>query len=337
MSERAKSAVMAGTMIVLTVLLLTLVSTHPAATDRVDAIGSRIKCPVCQGESIADSPSQMAKDMMSLVAERVTAGATDQQILDEIQSSYSGAVLLDPPVGGATLLLWMTPGVVLLGGIAVILWWKRHPGDEEVATNGGKARRNSRRRLIVGGAILVAAFAGIVVVAANSLQDRAGGAEGVADLGQQDLSQVSNDTMEAVIAANLDNPQIDGMRLALAERYYQAGDYRSAFPHYLAVAEDPKAADDEALTALVRLAWMTYDGNGEVDTALNLVDQALAIDPNSSVARYVEARLEWCGNGDAAAATAIFTDLLDRGELPEDSRSQIEKDLALAGQGASCP
>ncbi|MGA7097832.1 MAG: cytochrome c-type biogenesis protein CcmH [Acidimicrobiia bacterium] len=337
MSERTKSALMAGAMILLTVLLLTLVSTRPADTDRVDAIGSRIKCPVCQGESIADSPSQMAKDMMSLVEERVSAGATDQEILDEIQSSYSGAVLLDPPVGGATLLLWIAPGVVLLAGIAVILWWKRHPGEDDEATNGGETRRSSRRRLIAGGAILVAAFAGIVVVAANSLQDRAGGAEGVADLGQQDLSQVSNDTMEAVIAANLDNPQIDGMRLALAERYYEAGDYRSAFPHYLAVAEDPKAANDEVLTALVRLAWMTYDGNGEVETALNLVDQALAIDPNSSIARYVQARLEWCGRDDAAGARAIFTDLLDRDDLPDESRTQIEKDLALADQGSPCP
>ncbi len=326
---------MVGAMVVLAVALVALTSTRPAHTDRVEAMGSRIKCPVCQGESIADSPSQMAKDMMTLISDRVAAGATDHEILDEIQASYSGAVLLDPPASGSTLFLWLAPALVLLGGIFVIVWWKGHPGSETGITP--ETRGRGRRRVLVGGGIMVAVFAGIVVLASNSLQDRVSGAEGVADLGQQDLSQVSNDTMEAVIAANLDNPQIDGMRLALAERYYQAGDYRSAFPHYLAVAEDPNATDDEATTALVRLGWMTYDGNGEIDTALNLVDQALAIDPTSTVARYVEGRLEWCGNDDAEGATAIFTDLLDDPDLPADSRSQVEADLELSRTGAACP
>jgi tetratricopeptide (TPR) repeat protein len=185
----------------------------------------------------------------------------------------------------------------------------------------------------VGGLILVAAFAGIVVVAANQLQDRAASASGVADLGSPDLSDVSNETMEAVIAAN---PQVPGMRLALAERYFELGDYRSAFTHYLVVAEDPNAMPEQVITALVRLGWMAYDGNGEVDTAVRLIEEALAIDPESNAARYFMAQVQWCGAGETEQAVAIFEDLLEATTLDQETRAQVETDLRSAQAGEDC-
>jgi len=319
----------------LAVALILVTSTRPATEDRVEQIGTRIKCPVCQGESIANSPSQMAEDMMDLVSERVASGVPDEQIVDELLDSYTGAVLLDPPASGSTLALWLAPVVALGLGIAVILWWRRHPGPgrgDEPPSPG-----KSRTRLVIGGVVLILAFAGIVVVAANSLQDRPAAAAGAADIDQQDLSEVSNETMEAVVAANAEDPQINGMRLALAERYFDEGDYRSAFPHYLVVAEDPNATGAEAITALVRLGWMAYEGNGEVETATRLIDEALAIDPESSVARYVQARVLWCGAGETEQAVETFEDLLADPDLVAETRAQIETDLALASQGGGCP
>ena len=58
---------------------------------------------------------------MDLVSERVSAGVPDQEIVDELLGSYTGAVLLDPPASGATLVLWLAPLAVLGLGIAVIL------------------------------------------------------------------------------------------------------------------------------------------------------------------------------------------------------------------------
>jgi Tfp pilus assembly protein PilF len=258
----------------------------------------------------------------------------DQQIIDELLGSYTGAVLLDPPASGNTLVLWVAPVVALAVGIAMILWWRRHPGPSaDDATAPGK----SRTRLVIGGVVLVLAFAGIVAVAANSLQDRPAAAAGAADIDEQDLSEVSNETMEAVIAANVEDPQINGMRLALAERYFDSGDYRSAFPHYLVVAEDPNATGAEAITALVRLGWMAYDGNGEVETATRLIDEALAIDPGSAVARYVRARVLWCGAGETDQAIETFEELLSDPELATLTRTQIEADLEMANDGGECP
>jgi cytochrome c-type biogenesis protein CcmH len=334
MSERTRNVVSAAVIVLMAVALVFLVSTRPASVDRVEEIGTRIKCPVCQGESIANSPSQMAEDMMDLVAERVAAGVPDDEIVDELLGAYSGAVLLDPPASGSTLALWLAPALALILGIAVILWWRRHPGEprDQPAVAG-----RSRARLITGGVVLVLVFAGIVVVAANSLQDRPAAAPGAAELGTQDLSDVSNETMEAVIAANVDDPQINGMRLALAERYFEAGDYRAAFPHYLGVAEDPEATDPEAITALVRLGWMAFDGNGEVETATRLVDEALAIDPDSQLARYVRARVIWCGAGDTEQAVVTFEGLLAETDLAAETRAQVETDLTAARAGEGCP
>ena len=335
MSDRTRNIASVAFITVMAVALILITSTRPATVDRVEQIGTRIKCPVCQGESIANSPSQMAEDMMDLVSERVSAGVPDEEIVDELLGSYTGAVLLDPPASGNTLVLWLAPLAVLVLGMAVILWWRRHPGSGDADEPPSPGR--SRTRLVIGGVVLVLAFAGIVVVAAKSLQDRPAAAAGAADIDEQDLSEVSNETMEAVIAANADDAQVNGMRLALAERYFDEGDYRSAFPHYLVVAEDPNATNAEAITALVRLGWMAYAGNGEVETATRLIDEALAIDPQSSVARYVRARVLWCGTGDTEQAIETFDDLLADPGLAADTQAQIETDLEVARGGGECP
>lgn len=332
MSERLKNFLIAGVTLAMAAALVFLVVTNESPDDRVERIGSSIKCPVCQGEAIADSPAQMATDMMDLVEERVAGGATDDEIIDELLGSFSGAVLLDPPLSGATLLLWLAPLAALVAGVAVVLWWRSHPGQP---TPDDRPRATGTRRL-VGGLILAGGFVAIVVIAGNLLQDRASPNEGAADVVVDDLDDVSNETMEAVIAANLDNPQINGMRLALAGRYFESGDYRAAFPHYLQVAQNEQTTDDEATTALVRLGWMAYDGNGEVNTAITLLDEALAVSPDSQTALYLKGQVLWCGAGENDEAVELFERILTDDDLEDAIRESVETDLALASAGEPC-
>lgn len=98
-------------------VVVATVSADPPAEDRAREIGSLIRCPVCEGEAIADSPSALAEDMMALVRVRVAEGKSDQQIIDELVASYSGAQLLDPPLTIETAALWLIPAVVLAVGI----------------------------------------------------------------------------------------------------------------------------------------------------------------------------------------------------------------------------
>lgn len=99
------------------VVVATATADSPAE-DRAREIGSLIRCPTCQGESIAESPSALADDMMSLVRVRIDEGLSDQQIIDELVASYSGAQLLDPPWSLETAALWLIPALVLGAGIA---------------------------------------------------------------------------------------------------------------------------------------------------------------------------------------------------------------------------
>ena len=71
----------------------------PAAEARARKLSSELRCLVCQNESIDDSNAPLAKDLRLLVRERITAGDSDQQILDFLKQRYGDFVLLRPPLG----------------------------------------------------------------------------------------------------------------------------------------------------------------------------------------------------------------------------------------------
>jgi cytochrome c-type biogenesis protein CcmH len=100
-------------------------------TDRVLALGSRIKCPVCQGEAISESPSETAVAMMAVVEERVAAGQTDEQILEYFTERYGDGIRLDPRFELRTMLLWLLPAAALVGGAYAI--WTRQRRPEEAS------------------------------------------------------------------------------------------------------------------------------------------------------------------------------------------------------------
>jgi len=87
-------------------------------TDRVAALGARIKCPVCQGESILDSPAPYAVDILGFVEEKVDEGWSDDQIVTYLEERFAG-VRLDPRFSGTTILLWLLPALALGGGAVI--------------------------------------------------------------------------------------------------------------------------------------------------------------------------------------------------------------------------
>lgn len=99
-------------------------------TDRVLSLGARIKCPVCQGEAISESPSETAIAMMDVVGERVALGETDEQILDYFTERYGDGIRLDPRFELRTMLLWLLPAAALVGGGYAIWTRQRRPEEE---------------------------------------------------------------------------------------------------------------------------------------------------------------------------------------------------------------
>jgi cytochrome c-type biogenesis protein CcmH len=122
------------------VITIGLVTSPPRPVDRVDALTQQLRCPVCQGESVADSPSDTARAIEEQVAELVAAGRTDREILDHYVARYGRWVLLDPPLRADTLALWVLPFVAVVAGVIVIASRRRQaaatltPDDDERAT-----------------------------------------------------------------------------------------------------------------------------------------------------------------------------------------------------------
>jgi len=88
---------------------------------RAKAIASRLRCPVCQGESIQDSPAELAAQMKTLVREQIANGRTDREVLDYFTAKYGQWILLEPKAQGLNLIVYWLPVVFLVAG-AGVLW-----------------------------------------------------------------------------------------------------------------------------------------------------------------------------------------------------------------------
>ena len=106
---------------------------RPAA-DQVEPmtarIASQLRCPVCQGLSVADSRSSSAEAMRTRVRELVAAGYSEEQIRDYFVSRYGEWVLLAPPVR-TNWVIWLAPGLTAGLGFAwipaVVARWRKEP------------------------------------------------------------------------------------------------------------------------------------------------------------------------------------------------------------------
>jgi cytochrome c-type biogenesis protein CcmH len=107
-----------------------------ALVARTQEVAGLLRCPVCQGLSVADSPATMAVNMKAQVKDLLALGYTEEQILAYFESSYGEFVRLEPPLRGVNWLVWLGPLLALaLGGtiVALALRKRRAPAAGEGA------------------------------------------------------------------------------------------------------------------------------------------------------------------------------------------------------------
>ena len=100
----------------------------PKQEARAEAVGSQLRCLVCQNESIEDSNADLARDLRGIVRQRIKAGDSDKQIIDFMVARYGNFVRLRPPFILSTALLWATPILGLLAGGLAAWYGKRRLG-----------------------------------------------------------------------------------------------------------------------------------------------------------------------------------------------------------------
>ena len=121
-------------LLILLVCLLPVFSYAGEATDmaadpvlekRMIGLAEKLRCLVCQNESLASSHAELAEDLRREVREQMQKGLNDQEIIDYLVSRYGDFVLYDPPMKKSTLVLWFGPFVLLLIGVGVLLYQLR--------------------------------------------------------------------------------------------------------------------------------------------------------------------------------------------------------------------
>ncbi len=92
------------------------IAEDPVLEKRMVGLAEKLRCLVCQNESLASSHAELAEDLRREVREQMNKGKSDQEIIDYLVARYGDFVLYEPPVKSYTILLWFGPFALLLAG-----------------------------------------------------------------------------------------------------------------------------------------------------------------------------------------------------------------------------
>lgn len=113
---------------------------------RFEELTRQLRCLVCQGESIADSNADLAKDLRSQVHDMLVAGHSNEQIIAFMTHRYGDFILYKPPLAPRTYLLWVGPLLLLLLASAAMIYrvWGRRRNSQSVHLQQAERERLSR-------------------------------------------------------------------------------------------------------------------------------------------------------------------------------------------------
>ncbi len=83
---------------------------------------TKIKCPICPAETIAESNTKISKDLKDFVKSKIKEGWTDEQIISFLVNKYGIEILASPDKKGIGLFLWIIPIFILIIAFAIFLF-----------------------------------------------------------------------------------------------------------------------------------------------------------------------------------------------------------------------
>ena len=284
---------------------------------RAAEIEAELRCPVCQGLSIAESPSQTAQQMRAVVRQQLVAGASDDAVRAYFVARYGPWILLTPAPSGLGLGLWLAPGLLLVSGSALLVGLRRWSRSPHRAAPPAAVSPRWVRLGIVGLAV-VAVVTPLWVAAAPRLA------------GQQITGQPASPpgpTIADLEAAARALPNDAATQSALGQAYLAAGresDAASAFERAL-------TADPQDVPALVGLGVILLGAN-RPSAAGPLFDRVLALEPDQPDALFYRALARY--ETDGAVTQAVRADVQHfLAVAPGDPRNAMLQAL-LAGPSA---
>lgn len=127
------------------------VAANPALEADVMELSHKLRCLVCQNQSIAESNAPLALDLRDQVREQLAAGKSKDDVVDYLVARYGDFVLYEPPFKPVTLLLWLGPLALLLGGAGWLAYRLRRRSVEIAAEPGLSEAERARARALLAG------------------------------------------------------------------------------------------------------------------------------------------------------------------------------------------
>lgn len=321
-SPRGSDLLLGGTitLVIAVILAVGLRGGAISPDDRWRALTAGLRCPVCQGLSIADAPAPIAEQMRQAVRDQIAAGATDEAVRNYFVARYGRWILLVPDTTGLDLLLWLAPAaLVLLGGWLVVVRarrWRRQPTEGatpreadsaiNVEPRAASTANQSRPRppsLVLGplsGGLVALTIAGAIILPLTvSVAPRTAGPPA------SDVRPSTADLEARVAASPTDVDALD----ALADAYLADNRINDAIARYRAALQlDPHNAHVLLQLGMILLAA------GQPAAGIVVFDRVLVSDADNLDALFYRG----------------FAELQAGGEITSDARRDLERFLELA-------
>jgi cytochrome c-type biogenesis protein CcmH len=322
-------------------------SSPPTLESRVEHIAGELRCPTCNGETVAESSSTVSVQIRAQIRQELLAGESDQQIVEGLEADYGTFILEKPPAHGVGLLVWVLPVVGAIAGVSGLTWflrrgrrsgtadgepaWSGRPAvevvqaDSEMGLDGVRAdsgsgpadpeevtpaptRRRARTALLVSGVLLIAGGAGWAV-AGSTGQRLPGQPITGAALGPQEIE----DHLNQAASDELKNPP----------------DVAGAVKEYQAVLD----AQPNQIDALTGEGWLLAETGQPsfFQQGLSLLSKAELVDPSYPPAHLYRG-LALLGEDNFSASIAEFQWYLDHSPDPTVAPA-VKKALAEAEAG----
>lgn len=280
--------------------------------DRVRALAEDFACPVCAGQSVAESDVPVAREIRRQIAVWVDEGRSDAYIRDQLVAAYDSDIDYNPSGSGITGLVWILP-LLAGGGIASVVVVMLRPGRNAAPVSGEQPATGRRRRWRNAAVWTVAIVA--VAGAAGLLVARSSG------------SRTSDGSITGEIRSTARE------KIFEAQQRLSDGDMAGAIAAY----DEALEIQPSNVEALTYRGWLT-SRQGDLAGAAPYLDDAVAVDPAYPDARLFRAivALEEGDGASAAQDLAVF-DSLDPPPYAEQllAQSRVRERVAEASAAAA--
>jgi cytochrome c-type biogenesis protein CcmH len=95
--------------------------TKDVTEDDVNRVAGELYCPICENTPLDVCETQACEDWRQLIREKLSAGQSEQEIIDYFADIYGERARATPTTEGFSLIVWIAPVVLALVAVAIFV------------------------------------------------------------------------------------------------------------------------------------------------------------------------------------------------------------------------